>query len=58
MKKGKETPGYTVSKKQIGLRISSELLNQIDKLSKHEVRNRSNMVEKLLGEALKARGEK
>jgi hypothetical protein len=48
----------TVKKKQIAVRLSSELLEQVDKLAKRESRNRSNMIEYLLRCALKKAGEK
>jgi hypothetical protein len=47
-----------VEKTQVSIRISDELLGQIDRMAKLERRNRSNMIEYILREALKQRGKK
>jgi metal-responsive CopG/Arc/MetJ family transcriptional regulator len=52
MKKG------TVNKTQVTIRLPDELLAWLDKRAKYERRNRSNMIEWLLREAMREPGTK
>lgn len=46
-----------VEKRQVNLKISTELVDALDELAKDEYRTRTNMVEKILSEALKPKLE-
>jgi hypothetical protein len=48
----------TVKKKQISIRLSSELLEQVDKLAKRECRTMANMIEWLLREGIRCLEER
>jgi hypothetical protein len=45
-------------KTQISIRLTDDLLDQLQKLAKRERRNRSNMIEYLLREKLRGMGKK
>ena len=50
--------GKPVRKTQITIRLPDELLEELDYLSKQECRNRSNIIEWLLREAMKSKVKK
>jgi hypothetical protein len=45
-------------KTQVSIRLTDDLLDQLQKLAKKEQRNRSNMIEYLLREKLREMGKK
>ena len=45
-------------RKQISLRLSAELVARLERMAKREQRNRSNMIEYLLREAVRDEGER
>ena len=54
---GKKIPrGRFIEYKQISIRLPEEMLAQIESFGKKEKRNRSNMIEWLLREALRQKG--
>jgi hypothetical protein len=50
-------PGSKIKKTQITVRLTDDLLAQLQKLAKEERRNRSNMIEYLLREKLRETGK-